>query len=184
MSVDHLALMRSRLISQFKGLPVLDAFLHGLGDQLNDVEEALGQLMTQLILPNAIGVQLDKLGDALNQSRNGLGDGDYRTLLQARVVAYQSQGTVENLIQILLTIGGAQQVQVLEGTPAAMQISAANLGTDVTHSDIVTSVFEAKAAGVGLNLVANSTKPVFQYDNPASANNAGYDVGHVAGPLI
>ena len=187
MSVEHIAAMKSHLISQFRELPTLGAFIDALGQQLNDVEEFFGQLLTNLSIQTLAGPHLDKLGDMLQQSRNGMSDDDYRTMLQARVVAYRSQGTIENLIQILLTIAGAQAVQVVEeATPPnyypTLAIAASACSASVILADVYSAVYQAKPAGVGLALsITSASLPVFQFDAAATGNNDGFDIGHLAG---
>ena len=182
-ATDHTAAMTAGLISQFAGLPNLAAWITAFGAQLNDVDQFFGQLFTELNIENATGAQLDGLGNILGQSRNGLSDTAYQTLLQARIVSYRSQGTVENLIQILLSLAAAQSVQVIEAQPAAISVVVAGEGTPaLTNSDIVTAVYQAKPAGVLLTLNAATELPIFQFDAPNSANSAGFDQGHIAGP--
>ena len=182
-ATDHTAAMRAGLIGQFKGLPNIDAFIKAFGAQLNDLDEYFGQLLTQLILPNAEGVQLDKIGDVLDQGRNGLGDDDYKTLLQARIIQYQSMGTAEDLIQLLLTLAGTNRVDNYENFPAKITLIARSPATAISNADIITAVQEAKAVGVGVNLNQGNI-PIFQFDLAATAANAGFDQGHLAGPLI
>jgi hypothetical protein len=180
---DHVAAMQANIITQFKGQPNLAAFVNAVGAQLNDVEEFFTQILNNLCLENAVGVQLDGLGAALNQGRNGLGDSDYRTLLQARIVSQQATGTIEDMLVILKTLANCTYVSVQESFPAKMVLTAIQpTQPNLTNADILTAVAQAKAAGVGA-LVLTASAPVFQYDLPATANNAGYDVGHIAGPM-
>jgi hypothetical protein len=170
--------MRARLIEQFKGLPNLDAFIKAYGNQLNDVEEFFGQLLTMLPLQGAVGAQLDRLGKALGQGRNGLSDENYQAILQARVIEYQSNGTLEDLIQILLAMGGAAKVQALEVFPAGVQIAA--VGGSANPQDMTSAIIQAKGAGVRLTLLSTPSLPAFAYDTPVSADFAGYDAGHLS----
>lgn len=173
--------MLSRLAEQFKGLPVLEAFLVAIGDQLNDVEEFFQQLIDNVTLQGSVGAQLDKMGVILAQGRNGLGDDDYRTILQARIIEYQSNGTTEDIIQILLTLGGAAEVQVTESFPAAFQAVSVGANPPVSDADVHTAVLQTKFAGVGVNLL-QADDPVFALD-AVGPNQAGWDLGHFAGPL-
>lgn len=181
-SVDHLAAMRAGLIGQFKDLPNLDAFIRAIGNQLNDVDEFFGQLFANLNLQNAVGIQLDNLGLTLAQSRNGLGDDDYRTLLQARISAYRSTGNVESLLQIILGLGGASGAQVIEGA-SHITVTVLAPETIVSHSDLITALLEGKPAGV-LMTINTATVPEFIFDNPGQDGlGAGFDAGHFAGPF-
>ena len=181
--VAHIAAMQANLITQFRNTTVLASFIKNLGQQLNDLDEFFAQIFTNIDFQNSSSSQLDDWGSLLQQSRNGLSDDAYRTLLQAKVNALSSQGTVENIIQILLTMAGAQQVQVIESSVNAdITVNASAVGAAVTKPDIFAAVFKAKLAGVGLTLnVTTATLPVFQFDLAATGNNAGFDVGHLAG---
>ncbi len=184
MSVDHLALMRAGLIQQFKGLPNLDAFVHALGDQLNDVEEFFGQLLTLQTLELSVGVQLDRLGLLLGQGRNSLSDSDYRTILQARIVQYQGQGTAENIIQLLLILGGASSVVLSESFPARFQVLLYGLNAVVSNSDLAAAVLQAKLAGVRVDVfIPSPSLPQFTFDHAIDATHAGFDQGHLSGPI-
>lgn len=185
MSVDHLALMRSRLAEQFKGLPNLDAFLHAFGDQLNDLEEFYTQLMTLRTLQAAEGTQLDKLGVVLGQGRNALDDSGYRTVLQARIAEYQSNGTIEDVIEVLLVLGGASSVLVVESFPARFQAYPLGLNSPVSNADIATAINQIKLAGVGADVfIPSPSLPQFTFDHAVDASHAGFDAGHLSGPII
>ncbi len=184
MSVDHLARMRAGLIQQFKGLPNLDAFVHAFGDQLNDVEEFFGQLLVLQTLQESVGVQLDRLGVLLGQGRNGLGDGDYRTILQARIVQYRANGTIEDIIQILLILGGAGSVVISESFPARFQALVYGLNAVVSNSDLAAAVLQTKLAGVRVDVfVPSPTNPQFTFDHVIDSTHAGFDQGHLSGPI-
>jgi hypothetical protein len=175
--------MRANLISQFTGLPNLDAFMVAVGNQLNDLDEFFGQLFTNLTLQNAVGAQLDNLGAILGQARTGLSDDAYRTLLQATISAYQSNGSVEALIQIMLSLGGVSGAQVVEGNTAILATVVTPV-VNVSASVLETAVLQAKPAGVLLNL-NGANNPIFAFDSAGpNGLGAGFDQGHFAGPLI
>lgn len=173
--------MQANTISQFKGATNYQAILAAIGAQLNDVEEFFGQIIVALVLPNAIGPQLDALGGKLNQGRDGLSDSDYRTILQARVVQYQANGTIEDLIQIMLTLTNCLSVQVLESYPAKVTVTAQDLGVVLSTSDVKSAMFSTKLNGVGL-IVNVGVSPVFAFDADGS-DTEGLDQGQLCGPL-
>lgn len=179
--VNHTAAMQANLISQFQGLPNIGFWITALGAQLNDIDQAIGQLLTMLPLQGASGAQLDALGGLLGQARDGLNDPTYQALLQAKIVQLRSQGTVENLIQILLSMAGAQKVQVLESADADITVTAIEIaGAPLTPNDVIAAVVLSKPAGVGM-VLDEATAPAFEFDMVASSLNAGFDQGHLAG---
>ena len=177
--------MRAGLAQQFVGLPNLDAFIKAVGDQLNDVEEFFGQLLTLRTLQNAVGAQLDRLGVLLGQGRNSLSDSDYRTVLQSKIVEYQANGSVEDVIQMLLTLGRASSVLITESFPARFLAYPVGLNPPVSNADLAAALVNIKLAGVGMEVfVPPSSNPVFTFDHAVDATHAGFDAGHLSGPLI
>ena len=179
--VDHTAGMNADLISQFQGLPNIGAWINAFGAQLNDLDQFFGQLLTTVPLQQAFGAQLDGIGGILGQGRDGLSYQAYQALLQAKINQLRSQGTVENLIQILISMAGAQSVQVIEGGNADITVTAVEIASSsLTPSDVITAVYQSKPAGVNMTL-NGAFGPAFQFDLPATGLNAGFDVGHLAG---
>ena len=66
--------------------------------QFNDLEEVFFQLLQNMWLDTAIGVQLDVLGIILNVDRDGRTDEAYKTILYAKVQINVSSGEPESII--------------------------------------------------------------------------------------
>ncbi len=177
--------MQSRLIEQFKGLPNLDAWVKAAGAQFTDIEEALGQLLAGLAFQNAVGAQLDEIGVALHQGRGELDDDTYKTVLQSRIVQYQGNGTIEDIIQILITLGGCSAVTITEFFPARFQADLEGLNPLVSNADLYSAVLQSKLAGVRADVfIPAPTNPQFTFDHVIDATHAGFDQGHLRGPII
>ncbi len=68
--------------------------------QVQAIEDAFWDLLLQADLENAIGAQLDQIGELVQLARGVLDDTLYRPLLRAGIRARRSNGTGEDLIAI------------------------------------------------------------------------------------
>lgn len=75
---------------------LLRAWLAGV----QDIENALQQLLTMRFIDTAVGVQLDVLGNIVGQGRDGLVDATYRRYIRARISANRSKGTIADAIRV------------------------------------------------------------------------------------
>jgi hypothetical protein len=73
-------------------------------EPIQDVENALAQLLTQRTLDTAVGAQLDVIGAIVAQPRGGLSDDDYRRYCRARIVVHRSNGVIEDVIRVAALI--------------------------------------------------------------------------------
>jgi hypothetical protein len=99
-TIAHVTDALARLGEQFKSQPNLVAFLTAHVAPLQDIEDALQQLLLERQVDTAIGDQLDALGALVGQARAGLSDDDYRRYVRARIMANRSRAIVEDLLQV------------------------------------------------------------------------------------
>ncbi len=66
---DRAASMAGHLIGQFSGKPVFSAFLAAIGGELDELDQALADLRDKRWIDTGEGVQLDGIGELVNQSR-------------------------------------------------------------------------------------------------------------------
>lgn len=66
---DRAASMAGHLIGQFSGKPVFAAFLAAIGGELDELDQALADLRDKRWIDAGEGVQLDGIGELVNQSR-------------------------------------------------------------------------------------------------------------------
>lgn len=67
--IDRAASMAGHLIGQFSGKPVFAAFLAAIGGELDELDQALADLRDKRWIDTGEGVQLDGIGELVNQSR-------------------------------------------------------------------------------------------------------------------
>ena len=69
-----------------------------LGVQVQEVEDAVYQILTDTVLETAEGAQLDGLGEIVGEERAGRDDATYRIAIRTRIAINLSEGTIENIM--------------------------------------------------------------------------------------
>jgi hypothetical protein len=144
------ALASSRLIHYFQ-TPRNKAMVEAVADEAQEVEVAVEQLYFDLTLANSTGVNLDVIGRRVGEKRAGRADADYRAAVRTAILVNTSDGTIEDLIQIVKSLIPTATVGANETYPAAFFLSPSTLG-DVTFSTLYNMLVRAKPAGVRLEL--------------------------------
>lgn len=103
---DHAARGLARLAEQYKNKPKFAALINSLNRQIQELENAFYQLLTERSIDTAIGVQLDILGKIVGERRGGALDADYRLRIRARIRANLSSGTVEDIYAVFRALLG------------------------------------------------------------------------------
>jgi hypothetical protein len=135
-------------------------------------------------IDNAVGVQLDIIGEILGLSRvltfqpsDGsalLNDDDYRSLLYAKIILNQWDGSMETLTDALLKLDTSLYFIVKDNQDMSLDVTA--IGTDQLKKELLSNGYVIpKPAGVRINYTMSETV-VFAYDSDTSAL-AGYDIG-------
>jgi len=149
----HVAEGIDRFIEQYKQRPRMAAWLTSYLDQVQEIENALWDVLIARGIDQATDAQLDILGAIVNQPRRGLTDDDYRTFIRARIAVNRSNGRPDDLIEILqlITIDLPESIIVYQDRPEAgifIQI-ASDIGT-LVPAHIIELLNDARPAGVEL----------------------------------
>lgn len=153
----HLAEGLALLTSRFRGKPAIEGLLGAWLEQVQDVEDALWQLLTETTLETAENAQLDELGAILDEPRASLTDTPYRTMLRAKALALRSNGNVPDLLALaeLLIPEGYTLTQYF---PAALVVEASE-PTALPETRVLALLRLATAAGVGVHLATAPGSP-------------------------
>lgn len=90
------------LLQQFRDKPRMESVTSSMMTQIQDLEDALFTLLLERFISDAtVGIQLDGIGQIVGRPRAGLSDDDYRALLRAVVRSNKSNGTGNELIEIV-----------------------------------------------------------------------------------
>lgn len=181
-STEHVETALSRILYQFKEKPKFEAFITAFVQQFQDIEDVIGQLLTDRQIDTATGENLNVLGRIVGQPREGRTDADYRLWIKARIQINKSSGTTEEIYNVLKLITGFTDAGNFEMTedayPAYFSLTVyPALGT-IDPEILYTIIGLMKSACVSYNLSYHITDPVFRFDV-----GPGFDQGHLAGIL-
>lgn len=180
---DHAEQAIARLPSRFRGRLRIEALVGALATGTQEVEDLAYALVADRLLDTASGDALDQYGRLVGEARNGLGDGDYRRFIQARMLANRSTGTVDELIAIWRLATGAEAVRYEELAPLHLILEAERrepMSADVVRR-VVRLMQDAKPAGRTLSLVEVIAGVWFGWDG--DPDSTGYDDGEYSRTL-
>jgi len=148
----------SRLIEQFQNKPDLEALIRVYLRQLQDVEDALFEIILERDLDNAVGVQLNVIGNLVGQPRTTSDDNRYRTSIRARIAINLSDSTPEDVIKVaLLLLVDGESFKLREEPPAQLRVTVLDPLTS-GDADLIEELLEATdPGGVRLLLQFNDT---------------------------
>lgn len=114
-----------KALSRHRSKPRISAVIRAMAAATQQAEDALIGVSSDALFQNATGDALDLYGLVIGESRSGLLDGPYRTVIAARALANQSQGTTDELIDILLVLAGDDNAEArhLNLYPASAQFT-------------------------------------------------------------
>lgn len=150
---------REQLLDLLPAFIRLDPIFRALAGQLGDVAEAYQAAIDDVIesfdLDQAVGVQLDKIGEIVQYERQGESDDRYRRLVRMQIqTILSSAGTTAVLLEIvrIWTDLDAPSYAEPESGRAELQIAAIlELGLD-DSGPLLTFLRRAKPGGVRLTL--------------------------------
>lgn len=150
--VAHANQAASRLIEWFKK-PVYTAIARAVGDELQEAENALWEVLLSRYIDNAAGEALVFLGERVGEPPGNLSDPDYRVRIRARVLINRSRGGPEDLLAIVRALGEHAHVRNTGNASVRLDLTAEpeNAATSAQIADLLG---EAVSAGVRLHVVA------------------------------
>src|SRR5690606_7213019 len=103
----------SRLVTQFRDKPRIEALLKAIAAQVQQLEDVATDLLEKRWLDSAEGAQLDGLGRILGLDRGAWDDEQYRARLRVRIRILLADGTPENIIATLALLANGESVQLI-----------------------------------------------------------------------
>jgi hypothetical protein len=160
---DFVTSQAARVLSQYRTAPKMMALIAQLNSAVQEVEDALWDIVAQLSVGTAQGVWLDNLGRIVGEARQGAIDATYRLFIAARIIANSSNGTIEDVLKVARatvgsTIGGG--LVVVEWTidamtltvPASIQVFGPSVNLDILKR-LIQLLRAARAAAVKLTVL-------------------------------
>jgi hypothetical protein len=110
-----------RLLEQYKSKPLIKGTLDANTAQIQELEDTIYGMLTNRSIYEAVGKQLDKIGQILGLSRpGGMDDDTYRGLLLGKIGVNTSQGQPEAVISFYKIYTQANYVHLQEPFPAGV----------------------------------------------------------------
>ena len=170
---NHVAEALANRIEQFKDKPNFADVLTTYVTQVQEIEDALNQLLTETNLTDSEGQQLDNIGELIGEGRFGRLDTPYLDAINARRKLNLATGTRETILGLIEAIEPGTAVTITEFFPAGF-VAAATAAVTLSAFDaqkIASFIRSGRSVGVGSSLHVYESPP-FQYDA-----GSGYDVG-------
>lgn len=145
--MDYVTIAKSRLAGGLYQKPLVEALISALPNQLSILELVFDQLKNERSIDTAIGIQLDKVGDIVGETRQGRDDETYRQYIRFRVFINISKGRPHDLSYATRFATQGDDVQYLEFFPAQVVMFsdgyAANKTIPVLLQDVApAAIFE------------------------------------------
>ncbi len=178
---DHPARMVRRFLFQDRSKPRIAALAGALGEGSQLHEDQSMDLLTGRLLHLSTGIQLDRWGAIVGETRGILGDTDYRRFIQARILVNICKGTSDEIIAIWKLVMDSNLVRLtLPGAPAFFSLAAIRSEwlTEGLRRRVRRIMADCKPAGVAMELIEALPGP-FGFDDTFLPVE-GFDVGVLA----
>lgn len=161
-TIDHVERGLNRLPTQFRDSPILQELLKIYLEEFQEIEEVLIDIVNQQDIEQAVGFQLDIIGEHVALLREGRDDTEYRQAIKIQKIINASQGQFETVLQLWRTLLGSPTATLTEEFPAGV-----NLYSDVGISDFTLVEYLVKALPITVTASVTTTydaDPPFGFD--------------------
>lgn len=153
--LDYAERAKARILSQYREKPKLVALVMTLAAAVQEIEAALFDVIDQTAVGTAVGSWLDQLGNIVGEERGGVGDVLYRRYINARIAANGSEGTLENIIDVIEAWYGSPFPDLRLAELGRMNIEVDMADPDVSAESVerlIKLLRDTRSAGVGIEL--------------------------------
>jgi hypothetical protein len=176
----------SLITSEYQSSPKALAWLAALLQPLNDIANCLYLFNWVLDISNAIGAQLDILGQIVGVNRTVnfqptggaspvLDDATYRVLLLATIARNQWDGTIDGLYNTWLLLFPGGSIQIIDNQDMSFNVVLSGSFTQIIQDLINHDLIVPRPEGVKINY-GFAGLPVFGFDRHDSYVS-GFDQG-------
>lgn len=137
---------KARLLSMYKGRPIVEGMLTAYVKQIQRIENALWDIILNRNLETTNSACLDGIGTILQEERKGRTNDEYRAALRIRQLVLRSQGKRHQLSQIISLSAAGSTWRYWDAYPAGFFVYFA--GTLQAFKALAKGLRDAKAAGV------------------------------------
>ena len=119
---DHQQRALDRLVEQDRSAENFRKIIDKAAERYQGLEEVGYSLLTERNIFDAVGAQLDGIGQIVGEPRLGKSDGQYREALLERIGLNRASGEPESVITFIISLTGATRVIWRELYPANVQV--------------------------------------------------------------
>ena len=158
MIADYLNMISSEHRGQPKYIAMLTAYLR----KLQDAQMVLEAFDLHFDLNEAIGAQLDKLGEIVGRSRilafqpesrsALLDDDNYRLIIKAKILQNQWDGTIEDMASLFKQVFPDMQLAIIDNQNMSMEIQVTGLRDDLQLQMLNNGYVIPKPEGVRIKI--------------------------------
>lgn len=112
--IDHAELGAERLLHQWKDSPKVQGLFKSFLEQSDLLEDIFLQILDDRGIHQAVGIQLDVIGELFGVQREGRVDTQYRPAILQKISVIETDGTTEVFMQVLRTVGSTDFVDFFE----------------------------------------------------------------------
>ena len=155
---DYLNIITSEHRQQPKYIAMLTAYLR----KLQDAQLVIEALDLHFDLNEAIGAQLDRLGDIVGRSRilafqpesrsALLDDDNYRLIIKAKILQNQWAGTIEDMANLFQQVFPDMQLKIIDHQNMSMEIQVTGLRDDLQLQMLNNGYVIPKPEGVRIKI--------------------------------
>lgn len=152
---QHVKKARALLIEQYKGRPIIQGFLDSYIKRIQDLEDALWDIINSRRLDLAVGLQLDVLGLLVGELRLGRTDEEYRPSIRIRIRVNRSRGRIVDVIDV------AKLVNV-HGTPIVIEYRYLGFEVNIFEEEgerYTAALLDKTRAATSYGLLVSSSLP-------------------------
>lgn len=146
---NHVQIALSQFLQQYQGRPRLAALMTALVAQIQDLEDAFYALNAgrQLYEGNAVGQQLDGIGELVGLPRNGADDPEYLVLLNGTVAENNSDTTIPTMVNVVDILFSPSLLLSYNLFPAAMGFAVGGATLDPAFFAIAAQIIQNSLGG-------------------------------------
>lgn len=155
---DMVARAKDRVIQQFKCADNLNLLIEAFAEEVQELEDTSIDVLNELTLSAASGVNLDIFGEHLGRRRAGENDDDFRAILRVQVGINTSDGAEQPLYDVFKLLTGSTTAILTETFPAEIQL----FGDGATiNGTVIAQLQQIVAATVQINfLLSGGNRPL------------------------
>jgi hypothetical protein len=180
-SDEHVSSFQGRLTSPFQAKVTFNSLATIVGKYANELEAVFADIVVAKSIAGGVGTQLDDIGEVVGQPRgNAPDDATYRLYLFARILVNHSSGTVDELSAIGKLITAASTAWVEENLPNEVIVHLLSTAVDVNTRTVVLSMMhDAKLDAIRVQVHSNTYPPALAFTF-AGGPGLGFGAGHLS----